>query len=70
MLGRTLEIGMLGPEHWIERARQARKVAGWVSSPEARRLLLEIAERYERIGEIPGALVLGHIQSQDNAQGS
>jgi hypothetical protein len=42
----------LEPEHWMGRATNARQMAEWVSDPEAKRLLLEIAERYERIAEI------------------
>lgn len=41
-----------GPQHWSERARNARAVAEWMANPEARGLLLEIAERYERIAEL------------------
>ena len=38
--------------HWLERAENARKVANWLGNPEARRLLLEVAERYERIAAL------------------
>jgi hypothetical protein len=38
-----------GPQHWRERARNARAVAAWMQNSEAKSLLLEIAERYERI---------------------
>jgi hypothetical protein len=43
---------MLEREHWIERAKNAHQMAEWVSDPEAKRLLLEIAERYERVAEM------------------
>ena len=42
-------IPVQGPQHWRERARNARAVAGWLQNPEAKSLLLEVAERYERI---------------------
>ena len=44
---------MLSPaqskQHWRERASNARAVAEWMENPEVRRLLREVAERYERI---------------------
>ena len=40
------------PIHWRTRALKARMVADWISDPEVKALLLEIAERYERIAEI------------------
>jgi hypothetical protein len=49
---------MLGPAHWLERAKHARDVADWIGDPLARRLLLEIAQRYETIAAIPGAQTL------------
>ena len=42
----------LEPEHWLRRALDARQMAEWVSDPEAKRLLSEIAERYEKIAKI------------------
>ena len=39
----------LGPDHWRDRARQARSVAQWMTNPEARDLLHEVADRYDRI---------------------
>ena len=41
--------------HWLIRAGQAREVAEWIRDPVVRRLLLEIAERYEQIAKRPGA---------------
>jgi hypothetical protein len=42
----------LDPKHWHERAKNARAVAEWMKNGEAKRLLLEVAERYERIAEL------------------
>ena len=42
-------IPVQGPQHWRERARNARAVAAWMENPEAKGLLLEIADRYDRI---------------------
>lgn len=39
------------PKHWLERAEEARAVADGMRDPEARRAMLEIAERYERIAK-------------------
>jgi len=63
---------MLGREHWLQRARAAREVAGWIRSPEAKHLLMEIAERYEKIADIPGTEVLHVLEPKeaDDAQGS
>ena len=48
---------MLEREHWIERATNARQMAEWVSDPDAKRLLVEIAERYERVAEMAAQMV-------------
>jgi len=45
----------LDPDHWRVRAEQARTVAEWIREPEAKQLLLEVAQRYERIAQIAGA---------------
>jgi hypothetical protein len=47
----------LEAEHWLGRATNARQMAEWVSDPDAKRLLLEIAERYERVAEIAAQVV-------------
>jgi hypothetical protein len=48
---------MLEREHWLERGKNARQMAEWVSVPEVKRLLVEIAERYERIAEMAAQMV-------------
>jgi hypothetical protein len=48
---------MLEREHWLERGKNARQMAEWVSDPDAKRLLLEIAERYERVAEMAAQMV-------------
>ena len=40
---------LLAPQHWLERAKTARLTAQFIGDPEARRLLLKIAEIYEKI---------------------
>jgi hypothetical protein len=35
------------PEHWLERAEEARSIAEQLSDPESRRMMLRIAEDYE-----------------------
>ena len=39
------------PEHWRERAEEARHLAEQMSDPVAREMMLRIAEDYERIAE-------------------
>ena len=39
------------PEHWRERAEEARYVAEQISDPEAREIMLRIAVDYERLAE-------------------
>lgn len=39
------------PEHWRDRAEEARLRAEQLGDPEARRMMLEIAAGYERIAE-------------------
>jgi hypothetical protein len=36
------------PEHWLQRAEEARSIAEELSGPESRRMILRIAEDYER----------------------
>ena len=39
----------LSVNHWLERADNARTTAKFLSDPEARALLLQVAEIYEKI---------------------
>ena len=48
----------LDVDHWRVRAAQARTVAKWISDPEAKGLLLEVAQRYDRIAQIAKAKAL------------
>ena len=38
--------------HWRERAEEARAVAGQLNHPEAKRIMLGIAEGYERMAKL------------------
>jgi hypothetical protein len=40
-----------GPQHWRERAEEARAQASQMHDPSARRTLLEIAENYDQLAE-------------------
>jgi hypothetical protein len=42
----------LDASHWRERAKQARTVADWMDNEEAKCLLSEVAELYEKIAQI------------------
>ncbi len=37
------------PEHWQERAEEARSIAEQMSDPDSKRMMLRIAEDYERL---------------------
>jgi len=37
------------PKHWLERADEARSIADQISDPDSRRMMLRIAEDYERL---------------------
>ena len=37
------------PEQWLQRAEEARSIAEELSDPESRRMILRIAEDYERL---------------------
>ena len=39
------------PEYWLARAEEARLLVKTLTDPEARRLMLSIAEGYERLAE-------------------
>jgi len=39
------------PEHWRERAEEARTLADQLSDPESKRTMLRIAKDYERMAE-------------------
>lgn len=38
-------------EHWWSRAEEARTIAEFMSDPEARRIMFDIAEGYDRLAE-------------------
>jgi hypothetical protein len=39
------------PEHWHQRAREARSVAEQMSDPVSREMMLHIAKEYEQVAE-------------------
>jgi hypothetical protein len=39
------------PEHWRDRAQEARAMADNITDPDAKRAMLDIAESYEKIAE-------------------
>ncbi len=43
---------VLHPQHWHERAKQARAVAAWLTDREAKRILEEVAEQYEVLAKL------------------
>ena len=47
------------PEHWLERATQARTMAEGIRDAEAKRAMLAIAENYERIAKRAEARAAG-----------
>jgi len=40
---------------WLDRAEQAREVAGQLTDPSARKAVLQLAESYERLGRAAAA---------------
>ena len=41
--------------HWLDRAEEARAVAGQMNDPEMKRIMLEIVVRYERLAHLSEA---------------
>ena len=39
------------PKHWQDRAVSARSVAEQIADPESKRLMLEIADQYEKLAQ-------------------
>ena len=39
------------PKHWRERAEEARSIAEQLSDPDAKRMMLRIADDYERLAQ-------------------
>lgn len=61
------------PKHWHERAEEARAMAEAMSDPEAKRIMLGIAESYDRVAKRAEAREAGLDLSQikdGDAQGS
>jgi len=54
------------PEHWRERAEEARTLADQLSDPESKRTMLRIANDYERMAE--HAKVRAIRQSQSSSR--
>ena len=40
------------PEHWLARAKEARRVADYLTNPTAREHMLNCAKSYDRIAEL------------------
>ena len=49
--GRSVRMAQLGPEHWLNRAEEARVMAEGMKDPETRAAMLRIAAEYEAIAE-------------------
>jgi hypothetical protein len=39
------------PEHWRQRAKEARAIAGSLNDPEAKRSMLKIADEYDLLAQ-------------------
>jgi len=46
-------------QHWLKRAEEVRTIAHGISDLEAKRAMLEIADRYERIAKLAEARAAG-----------
>jgi hypothetical protein len=42
----------LNVRHWLDRAEKARAIAGQMNDPEAKRVMLGIADGYERMAKL------------------
>ena len=49
------------PHFWVDRAADARAIAGRLDDPEAKRLMLEIAAIYDSIGAVAGRGRAGRV---------
>ena len=54
------------PQHWRERAREARDMADHMEDPEGKRSMFEVAERYEHIAKRSEAKLAGVTLPPDN----
>lgn len=44
-------------KHWYSRAEETRTIAEWIDDPEARRIMSDIADGYDRLAERAAARV-------------
>lgn len=58
----------LGPDHWRDRAAQTQTVARWMKNEQAKRLLYEIAERYEQIATLAEAGLISFSGAADDRE--
>jgi len=65
-----MEGNMLIGTHWYDRANQARVTAEWMADSDARRILIEIAERYEQLARMPAAYRLKRNATADAIVGT
>jgi hypothetical protein len=49
------------PQHWRDRAKEARALADQINDAEAKAAMLRIAEDYERLAKRAEARGLGHL---------
>ena len=49
--GEAMPTAFGTPQHWEQRAREAREMAKGISDPEAKRAMLEIADNYDKLAK-------------------
>jgi hypothetical protein len=57
----TSQSSINDPQHWRDRAKEARALADQINDAEAKAAMLRIAEDYERLAKRAEARGLGHL---------
>jgi hypothetical protein len=57
------------PKHWLDRAKEARALAGQMNDPEAKRTMLGIAEDYERLAKRAEERAAGRWRENNEIRG-
>ena len=57
----TGQASINDPQHWRDRAKEARALADQINDVEAKAAMLRIAEDYERLAKRAEARGLGHL---------
>jgi hypothetical protein len=56
---------LLGVTYWRNRAEEARALAVHLTTPEAKRIIVDIAESYEKLADDAEQRIVGHARRGD-----